>query len=103
MTMVMIFYDDNDGDDCNACGCCWLPRPADMAVSTAGRTAPEVLARTIGVLGRMGFSDEMVFDELARSLMPGVHRLDPQQMHEMVSTVLSSRVNRPCSIQQPYK
>lgn len=59
--------------------------PADMAVSSAGHAAPEVLASTIGVLGRMGFADEMVLDSLARHLMPGVHNLGAEHISQLVS------------------
>lgn len=56
-----------------------------MAVSGAGHEPPEVLASTIGVLGRLGFADEMVFDSLARHLMPGVQQLNAEQIAELVS------------------
>lgn len=56
-----------------------------MAVSGAGHEPPEVLAATIGVLGRLGFADEMVFDSLARHLMPGVQQLKAEQIAELVS------------------
>lgn len=55
-----------------------------MAVSTAGRAPPEVLAKTIGVLGRLRFADEQVIDSLARHLMPGIQHLQPNVMHELV-------------------
>lgn len=38
----------------------------------------------IGCLGRLSFSDELVLDELARHLMPGVGRLQPRAMEELV-------------------
>lgn len=57
---------------------------ADMAVGIAGSAPPEVLARTIGVLGRLQFADQLVLDELARGLMPGVGQLQPQQLQELV-------------------
>lgn len=60
---------------------------ADMAVSSAGHAPPEVLAGTIGVLGRLGFQDEIVLDSLARHLMPGVQQLKPEHITELVSTV----------------
>lgn len=60
-----------------------------MAVSSAGHAAPPVLASTIGVLGRLGFADEMVLDSLARNLMPGVKKLEPGQLAQLVSWVLS--------------
>lgn len=56
-----------------------------MAVSSAGHAAPQVLASTIGVLGRLGFADEMVLDSLARHLMPGVRKLEPGQLAQLVS------------------
>lgn len=56
-----------------------------MAVSSAGHATPEVLASTIGVLGRMGFADEMVLDSLARHLMPGVHNLGAEHIAQLVS------------------
>lgn len=62
-----------------------LCMPADMAVSSAGHAPPEVLAGTIGVLGRLGFQDEMVLDSLARHLMPGVQQLKPEHITELVS------------------
>ena len=37
---------------------------ADMVVGIAGSAPPEVLARTIGVLGRLQFADQLVLDEL---------------------------------------
>ena len=55
-----------------------------MAVSSAGHATPEVLARTIGALGRLNFQDEMVFDSLARHLMPGVKQLKAEQLSDMV-------------------
>lgn len=55
-----------------------------MAVSSAGGAPPEVLARMIGSLGRLSFSDELVLDELARHLMPGVRRLEPHLMEQLV-------------------
>lgn len=55
-----------------------------MAVSSAGHAAPDVLASTIGVLGRLNFQDEMVYDSLARHLMPGVKQLSAEHMQDMV-------------------
>eukprot|EP00882_Tetradesmus_deserticola_P001739 GHRQ01001869.1.p1 GENE.GHRQ01001869.1~~GHRQ01001869.1.p1 ORF type:complete len:293 (+),score=119.49 GHRQ01001869.1:81-881(+) len=57
---------------------------ADMAVGIAGTAPPEVLARTIGVLGRLRFGDQLVLDELARGLMGGVGELQPQQLQQLV-------------------
>jgi hypothetical protein len=56
-----------------------------MAVGIAGTAPPDVLARTIGVLGRLQFADQMVLDELARGLMPGVQQLAPKQLQQLVS------------------
>lgn len=61
-----------------------------MAVGIAGSAPPEVLARTIGVLGRLQFADQLVLDELARGLMPGVGQLQPQQLQELVRPVCDS-------------
>jgi hypothetical protein len=58
-----------------------------MAVSSAGHAEPQVLASTIGVLGRLGFADEIVLDSLARHLMPGVNKLEPGQLAQLVSRV----------------
>ncbi|KAF8072944.1 ATXR2 [Scenedesmus sp. PABB004] len=52
----------------------------DMAAGGAPGAAPEVLARTIGVLGRLRFDNEIILDELARELMPGVQRLEVGQL-----------------------
>ena len=60
---------------------------ADMAVSGAGHAPPEVLASTIGALGRLGFADEMVLDSLARHLMPGVQQLKAEQIEQLVGGV----------------
>lgn len=56
-----------------------------MAVSSAGHASPDVLASTIGTLGRLGFADEMVLDSLARHLMPGVRDLNTEQIAALVS------------------
>jgi hypothetical protein len=61
-----------------------VPATPDVAVSSAGHASPEVLASTIGVLGRLGFADEMVLDSLARHLMPGVRHLNAEQIAELV-------------------
>jgi hypothetical protein len=58
-----------------------------MAVGIAGTAPPDVLARTIGVLGRLRFADQMVLDELARGLMPGVQQLAPQQLQQLVRSI----------------
>lgn len=65
--------------------------PTDMAVSSAGSAPPELLASTIGVLGRLRFGDELVLDSLARELMPSIKQLKADQLAEMVSCVLSER------------
>jgi hypothetical protein len=56
---------------------------ADMAVSTAADAPPDVLARTIGVCGRLG-CDQIVLDSLARHLITGVDKLQPEQMQQLV-------------------
>jgi endonuclease III len=55
---------------------------ADMAVSTAADAPPDVLARTIGVCGRLG-CDQIVLDSLARHLITGVDKLQPEQMQQL--------------------
>lgn len=59
-----------------------------MAVSTAGAAPPAVLARTLGVCGRLG-CDQMVLDSLARHLITGVDKLQPEQMQQLVRKYLS--------------
>lgn len=58
----------------------------DMAVSTASEAPPDVLARSIGLCGRLG-CDEMVLDELARHLVAGVDKLQPDQMQQLVGVI----------------
>lgn len=59
-----------------------------MAVSTAGDSPPDVLARTIGACGRLG-CDQIVLDSLARHLMTGVDKLQPEQMQQLVRVGLA--------------